>query len=149
MSTSKFAFAALSVLVAALIAGVVNGSAQPTAAVGPASSGVVGQEGGLNIQLPGLKALADIADNQLRAFEAHGYDWITYQVQNEDTIRDFDLAPAKAVGLSAGVWGVSYDQSAFIRRWSRSRPAGHEAWSGARHHGRGDGCGSERRPLAA
>ena len=114
MSTSKFAFAALSVLVAALIAGVVDGTAQPTAAVSPASSGLAGQEGTLNLQLPGLQASADIPADRLRSFKAHGYGWITYQAQNGDGTRDFDLAPAKAVGLSAGVWGVSYDQSAFF-----------------------------------
>jgi hypothetical protein len=105
MSTTRFALAALCALVATLLAGVVDGSAQPT----------VGREGdGLNLQLPGLQASADIADERLRAFKAHGYDWITYQAQNGKRTDDVDLAPAKAAGLGAGVWGVSYSQSAFF-----------------------------------
>ena len=111
MSTSRFALAALCVLVAALVAGV-KGSAQPNAAVGAASARQ--EDGILNIHLPGLLTAANIGDDRLRAFGAHGYDWITYQVQNGGTIRDFDLAPAKAAGLSAGVWGVSYDQPGFF-----------------------------------
>ncbi len=105
MSTSRFALAALCALVATLLAGVVEGSAQPTA--GRA-------DGGLNLQLPGLQAAGEVSGDRLRSFKAHGYDWITYQVQNGDSTNDVDLAPAKAAGLDAGVWGVSYSQSAFF-----------------------------------
>lgn len=76
------------------------------------------------IPIPGL-----LTDKQspcdLGWLKAHGYEWIAFQVVNEREptgyIRDRDLGPAKAAGLSAGVWGVTYgvgdrpDSAVFFR----------------------------------
>lgn len=41
---------------------------------------------------------------------AHGYDWISFQAYNprDGGLKDRDLGPAKAAGLEAGIWVVSY-----------------------------------------
>lgn len=64
-------------------------------------------------QHPGLKTVADHSAERLHAFSAAGFEWITFQAQNGGLTRDFDLGPAKHAGLSAGVWGVTYDASRF------------------------------------
>lgn len=65
--------------------------------------------------VPVLMTIRDLPSNLLKLFKDHGYDGITYQAQNSDTWRDFDLTPACAVRLSPGVWGVTYSAADFFR----------------------------------
>jgi hypothetical protein len=57
----------------------------------------------------------------LAALVRRKYTAVSFQVQNGDAIKDFDLEPARAAGLSPGVWGVTYgidnkqDASTFYR----------------------------------
>ncbi len=65
------------------------------------------------VTTPGHLAASTIGAAELAALERHGYEWIAYQAQNGETTRDFDLGPAKAAGLSPGVWGVTYEPGRF------------------------------------
>jgi hypothetical protein len=106
VSTSRFALAALCALVATLLPGVVEGSAQPTA--GRA-------DGRLNLQLPGLQAAADISTEQLRSFKAHGYDWITYRFRTE-------VAPSTSISLRRKPPGSAQASGASPAARRRSSP---------------------------
>ena len=63
-------------------------------------------------QRPGLHT--DVEGSwDLKWLEQLGYEWIVYQTQNGfNPVKVRDLKPAKAAGLKAGVWGVSYSQAA-------------------------------------
>lgn len=67
----------------------------------------------LNPTSPGLLTDAQTSLDRAKWLRAHGYDWLSVQVQNGAAVKDRDLAPAKAAGLSAGVWGVSYSADTF------------------------------------
>ena len=47
----------------------------------------------------------------LKRLAALGFEWIVYQAQNDSQTKNRDLTDAKAAGLKAGVWGVSYHQA--------------------------------------
>jgi hypothetical protein len=56
-----------------------------------------------------LTTVQDPAPMTLRMLAAFGVRWISYQAQNGgNDPADFDLEPARAAGLSPGVWGVTY-----------------------------------------
>ena len=63
-------------------------------------------------QRPGLHT--DVQSSRdLAWLRGLGYEWIVYQTQNGfNPVKVRDLAPAKAAGLKAGVWGCSYSQPA-------------------------------------
>jgi len=62
---------------------------------------------------PGHLTTAELDAAALANLKAHGYEWVSYQVQNGPSVRDFDLRPARAAGLSPGVWGVTYEPARF------------------------------------
>jgi len=65
------------------------------------------------ISTPGHLTAGELDAASLARLSRHGYAWVSYQAQNGDTYRDFDLRPAEAAGLSPGVWGVTYDPDRF------------------------------------
>ncbi len=67
------------------------------------------------ITTPGLLADSDLPFGQLTSIKSHGYEWISVQAQNDLQTVDFDSAAIKAVGLSPGVWGVTYSKASFFR----------------------------------
>jgi hypothetical protein len=65
------------------------------------------------VRTPGLKTTSQQDYARCSELRQHGYEWITFQAQNGGSTKDYDLGPAKAAGLEAGVWGVSYDAASF------------------------------------
>lgn len=62
-------------------------------------------------QRPGLHTDVQYS-RDLAWLRSLGYEWIVYQTQNgRNPVKVRDLAPAKGVGLKAGVWGCSYSQA--------------------------------------
>lgn len=63
---------------------------------------------------PGHLAVSDLDAAKLASLKRHGYEWVSYQVQNGSSFRAYDLAPARAAGLSPGAWGVTYRKEDFF-----------------------------------
>lgn len=67
------------------------------------------------IPVPGLKTVSERDYAHCAQRRRAGYEWVSFQVQNDTSVRSYDLAPAKSAGLDAGCWGVSYDAANFHR----------------------------------
>lgn len=57
---------------------------------------------------PGVLTDAQMSTDRARWLKLHGVEWVSVQAQNGTIVKTRDLAPLKAAGLSAGIWGVSY-----------------------------------------
>lgn len=65
------------------------------------------------VKYPGLAVSEQDLDHAF--YYQQGYRWISYQVQNDASTRDFDLARARSFGFTTGVWGVTYSPANFYR----------------------------------
>lgn len=64
--------------------------------------------------LPGALTDTQLAGDP-KTLAAGGLRWLSFQAQNDTNLRDFDFKPYRDVGLSCGVWGVSYNVASFKR----------------------------------
>jgi hypothetical protein len=67
------------------------------------------------ISTPGLFTVTAQDYTRCAQLRRHGYAWVAFQAQNDDSLVDHDLNPAKGAGLETAVWGVSYSPDNFGR----------------------------------
>ena len=67
----------------------------------------------MSLNYPFLKTTRDWSAEDYARFKGHGYDAMNFQAQNGNTIKNFNLGAARAAGLRAEVWGVTYQADHF------------------------------------